>query len=100
MGKRCMDCVLWAINAFVDFIYSTEFTLRVAEVISIIVIQRYNNIYSFAAVLWLASVASIERIRVIFYLTLFILLPVELANFIIMYGYNAHESPFGHLQDL
>lgn len=88
-----MNSVLWGMNAFVEFIYSTEFCLRATEILSIIVISRYNNIFSFIAVLWLAGVASIERIKIVFYMTGFVLLPVELTNFIIMYWYNAPESP-------
>ena len=91
---------MYALNKIVAFLKGTEFTLRVTEVISIIVISRYNNIYSFVAVVWLAAVASIERIRVIYLITLIALLPVELVNFGIMYGYNAPESPFGGLEHL
>lgn len=67
---------------------------------SIIVIQRYNNIYSFVAVLWLTIVASTNRVKIIFYLTGFVLLPVEIGNFVIMYFYNAKESPIHHLTGL
>ena len=75
-GKKIMDQFLWGINVFVDFIYSTEFALRVTEIISIIVIQRFNNVYSFVALIWLALVASVQNIRIIFYITLIVLLPV------------------------
>ena len=71
-----MDQVLWGINMFVDFIYSTEFALRVTEVLSIIVIQRFNNVYSFVALLWLTLVASIPNIKIIYFITLIVLLPV------------------------
>ena len=70
------------------------------ELVSIVVIQRYNNIYSFVAVLWLATVASVERIRIVFVITLMILLPVEIGNFVILYFYNAPESPLAYLQKL
>ena len=56
--------------------------------------------YSFVTVLWLAVVASTERVRLIYLLTLFILLPVEIGNYIIMYIYNAPQSPIDTLQNL
>ena len=56
--------------------------------------------YSFVTVLWLAVVASTERVRLIYLLTLFILLPVEIGNYVIMYIYNAPQSPIDTLQNL
>lgn len=100
MGQKAIDCMLWAINGFVTFIYSTSFSLRATEIMSIIIIQRYNNVYSFVAVLWLALVASVERTRVIFLATAFILLPVEIGNYIILFVYNAPERPFPDLERL
>lgn len=92
--------MLFGINAFVDFIYSTEFSLRFTEVVSIIVIQRYNNIYSFVTVFWLTLVASTHKIKLIYYITTFVLLPVEIGNFVIMYAYNASQSPLSTLKNL
>jgi hypothetical protein len=50
--------------------------------------------------LWLALVASTDRIKIIYFVTLFILLPVEIGNYVILYAYNAPESPIGDLQNL
>ena len=94
IAKKIVDLLLWGIDRMVKFVSSMEFTLRVAEILSIVVICRYNNIYSFVAVVWLAAVASIDRSRVIYLITLVVLLPVELLNFTLMYGFNVPDSPF------
>jgi hypothetical protein len=39
--------------------------------------------------LWLAIVASTDRIKLIYIVTLFVLLPVEIGNYVILYAYNA-----------
>ena len=63
-------------NTFKGALCSLGISLRLTELLSIIVIQRYNNIYSFVAVVWLTTVASVEKTRVIFWVTLVVLLPV------------------------
>ncbi len=67
--------------------------MRVIEVLSIIVIQRYNNIYSFVNLIWLAFVSSVENLLWVRIFTAAIILPLEICNFIITYTYNIPHSP-------
>jgi hypothetical protein len=75
------------------FLSSPEFSLRVIEIISIIVIQRYNNVYSFVNLIWLAFVSSVENLLYIRLFTAFVILPLEICNFVIAYFYNIPNSP-------
>lgn len=58
------------------FLTSPEFSLRVIEVLSIIVIQRYNNVYSFVNLVWLAFVSSVENLLWVRLFTGFVILPL------------------------
>ncbi len=78
---------------FFVFLNSPEFSLRVIELVSIIVIQRFNNIYSFVALIWLAIVSTVENKIFILIITAFVMLPMELVNFVITYLFNIPYSP-------
>ena len=60
----------------INFLNSSDFTLRVAELISIVIIQRYNNVYSFLVLVWLAMIASVENLKVVYLATAIVLLPM------------------------
>ncbi len=82
-----------AVHVIFDFLNSPAFSLRVIELLSIIVIQRFNNIYSFVALLWLAFVSTVENHKLVMIITGFIMMPMELGNFVIRYFYNIPYSP-------
>jgi len=64
------------ITDIINFLNSSDFTLRVAELISIVIIQRYNNVYSFLVLVWLAMIASVENLKVVYLATAIVLLPM------------------------
>ena len=84
---------LQGINTVFKFLNSPQFSLRVVQLLSIVVIQRFNNIYSFVALIWLAMVASIQNKKFILIITAFVMFPMELVNFFITYFYNIPYSP-------
>lgn len=64
------------VTDIINFLNSSDFTLRVAELISIVIIQRYNNVYSFLVLVWLAMIASVENLKVVYLATAIVLLPM------------------------
>lgn len=80
--------LLEIVHLVFNFFNSAEFSLRVIEIISIIVIQRFNNIYSFVALIWLAIVSSVENPKFVMIVTGCVLLPFELANYVLAFFYN------------
>ena len=63
------------------------------ELLSIVVIQRNNNIYSLASLFWLVIVCTIENQKVVLIITGFVMLPLEFFNFVAIYFFNIPYSP-------
>jgi hypothetical protein len=91
--------LLQAINTVFRFLNSAEFSLRLVELLSIVVIQRNNNVFSFVSLLWLAFVSTVNRQQWVLVATGLVMLPFELSNFIITYFYNIPNSPAQNVTD-
>ncbi len=90
--------MLEVVHVVFNFFNSPAFSLRVIEILSIIVIQRFNNIYSFVALLWLAMVSTVENHKLVMIITGCVMLPLELVNYVIAYFYNMDPSPAADMQ--
>ena len=51
--------ILESFNKIFLFVTSPQFSLRVIEVLAIVVIQRNNNIFSLVSLLWLALISTV-----------------------------------------
>ena len=93
-----MQILLKIMNLIIKFFNSPDFTLRVVELISIIIIQRHNNAYSFVALLWLAFVVTVQNLKAVYLVTAFIIMPLEIGNYIILLLYNMPHSAFDNIK--
>ena len=58
------------------FVTSPQFSLRVIEILAIVVIQRNNNIFSLVSLLWLAIISTVENERIVLKITGWVMMPL------------------------
>ena len=71
---------------------------RLTQLLSIVVIQRYNTIYSMILIVWLVSSALITKALYIRYSIIFLVFPLAIANYCTSFLFNIPQSPITNIQ--
>lgn len=83
--SQCGEAILKFFQKFNAILVSVHFNFRLMQLVSIILIQRYNTIYSFFVIVWLLLSSIFTRIVFLRWSTLLIVLPATLLNYAPLY---------------
>jgi hypothetical protein len=72
---------------------SVHFNFRLLQLVSIVLIQRYNTIYSILLIIWLLLSSVFTRIVFLRYSTIILVLPATMFNYFPLYYSNVNGSP-------
>lgn len=72
---------------------SVHFNFRLLQLVTIVMIQRYNTLYSLLLILWLALSSIFTKVHFLRTSTMVLVLPAALFNYVPLYYSNIHASP-------
>jgi hypothetical protein len=76
-----------------EFLTSPILNFRLTQLMSVIIIQRYNTIYSLILIVWLVVSALVTRAYFVRYSMIFLVFPLALANYVTSFLYNIPDNP-------